>query len=577
MRIRGRFSNPLLRRVQRHTRVSTLFHVGSAELQPAEPVGGQALARPVTAFLPSAEVEPVPFRSPAPLTPSQAVPAAPPVQTYPAAPTPPPASLVRTPQAPPPAASSPVAQPAGSALSVAVPQPDAMKVDEDRNWKRLQTILRKHAEKEEPLQGQTEVQAPAAASQPSFAAQAEPSAKQPSIPQIKVPDKPTEIPSSAPVQRRASLVEELPAAPVERPPAGSLPPAHESKTQPPPVPPLKEFVKPEEAASTAPSQPASAPAGLPNLPAKRIPGDTPILAEKRPSSAPPLQAKAETAVGPKESAAQPPAPFQPQQASPAVSAFGQVEKPPQPEPPATAAEAPTIQVPRASLKPDLPGESAKETLIEKPAAVEVGFTNQALPEGESRPDKIPVVEPPPIPSAPRQAPTAPIIKSEPGQVPNQLASPPVKASLSGPVQLRSAPEPAGAPVQAVPLTQSVSPPAPPPIGQPIGEPLPGYVVPPAAPEEVTAAAPLESIWPVQRLPAAEPRAVPVEPSTPDAAPAVLPHDEQLGQMLQSVAPGLPSDSSVELVTPRKPRPPVAAKQTRPPLQPERPPSTPPDT
>jgi hypothetical protein len=51
---------------------------------------------------------------------------------------------------------------------------------------------------------------------------------------------------------------------------------------------------------------------------------------------------------------------------------------------------------------------------------------------------------------------------------------------------------------------------------------------------------------------------------------VLPHDEQVGQMLQSVAPGLPSESSVELVTPRKPRPSPPVKPAAAQLKPQPP-------
>lgn len=75
------------------------------------------------------------------------------------------------------------------------------------------------------------------------------------------------------------------------------------------------------------------------------------------------------------------------------------------------------------------------------------------------------------------------------------------------------------------------------------------------------AAPLQSVWPVQRYEAPSPAESPTIVSEPEFAPVFeeTVDDQEIQRVLQDVAVGQPTDSSVELITPHRPRPVAPAK------------------
>lgn len=568
MRIQRRLSNPLLRRVQRHTRISTLFRTSPAEPFPAETPRLPAI--PVAVDLPATVSAGTPVSD---LVAPPSVPAPAPVQTLPL-------PAARVPAAIPPAAYAPVAQPPTTAPPAPAPQVDAGKVEEERNWKRLQTIMRKHLEKEQPAQpdvGEAALPTPA---------------EPPPAPDREIREAPAEASPSAPVQRRSSLVEEFP----------SVPAARQAPPVPPPVTPGNPAKAPlsgvpQPMAPSASEPPVSArPAPAPRALSAPLPLDAP--AEPVAQPAPSLQRKLETPPAPESAipsapASQPPAAVVPRLVpeeaavsdAPAVLPVSPVQRHPAPAVPlapfpkdealpvqetapqekttraADLTETPTLQMPRTGLVGEPPPVPVQQEPAE-PAAPQEWVAPPAPPAGQ-----------PPAPVLQRQpeSPVAPTVSEAPVAQPSIPEREPstsqprlAKASLAGAQPLQRTPE-------AQPASQPPAPPPPPAVQgvppAPVSEPAefpPDTIAPPAAPVPPISTAPLESIWPVQRLPVApkpSPAASAEMPAVPET-PVVLPHNEHLGKILQSVSPGLPSESSVELVTPRKPRP-IAARQPPP--------------
>lgn len=84
-----------------------------------------------------------------------------------------------------------------------------------------------------------------------------------------------------------------------------------------------------------------------------------------------------------------------------------------------------------------------------------------------------------------------------------------------------------------------------------------------ADELQTQSLPLEEVWPVERLEPKSPmnvQKVETSPTVIQAQPVELPVEEtaQVQKLLQDVQPGQPTDLKLEVVTPRRPRPPVPA-------------------
>ncbi len=253
-----------------------------------------------------------------------------------------------------------------------------------------------------------------------------------------------------------------------------------------------------------------------------------------------------------------------------------------------AAEAPTLRIPRASLgleqaQPPVPPGELPRTFEQEIPAVTVRpeiATPTERPESQKLPGEPAAAIPRPgAPVIQRQTesypkaleqpgvqalpvvPGRPATRIPPGTPDRQAGEPPpplVKASLGGLPAVQRLPESNTVPAQTAPVPRSVEPASDRQPGPVAAEPLPSHVEP-------LPGASLEAVWPVQRLPDS---AIPSKPAPADAPaagehPEVLPHNEQVGQILQSVASGLPSDSLVELVTPRKPRPAPARKETLP--------------
>jgi hypothetical protein len=77
--------------------------------------------------------------------------------------------------------------------------------------------------------------------------------------------------------------------------------------------------------------------------------------------------------------------------------------------------------------------------------------------------------------------------------------------------------------------------------------------------------PLEAAWPVQRQIVEAQRAAPAPSTTGESIPEILGLEEhaQVREALREVVPGQPTDSPVEVITPRRPRPAPASLQERP--------------
>ncbi len=599
MRIHGRLSNPLLRRVQRHTRVSALFHATGREIAPDESRAAPSRVRPVQASLLPPEPVVAPFAAGTPLGEPAVLRPAPhaaPVQTFPA----PAAGESSVWQSAPLSTASSRTQPA-STPPVAASEANQGKAEEDRNWKRLQTIMRKHEEKQLAEQTGIESEPQPVTGQPQPTAEGE------------TPPEHTLVPSAAPIQRRTNVVEELPAAAI----AGQIAPlvVSEVPQQPvpaKPVPPLVEFgasgaAIPAASAGERQPSPSQAephlaegkhrpepapvpPAAEPAQPVQRtMEPAKPLPAAEATSEALPLSMETERA---QRKPAPQGLPEQPEAVT-APPGATQVETPtllPRPEAgpsgPA-AAEAPTLRIPRASLgleqaPPVQPSELPRTFEQETPAVIagpEIAAPterpeSQKLPgepavailrpgasvvqrQTESNPEALerPGVQAPPV------APDRPAVHTLQGTPDRQRGeSPPplVKASLGGASAIQRVPESSTVPPQAAPVPRPVVPAA--------VEPLPSHFEPLlGAPNAPLPGASLEAVWPVQRFPDTAISPKPVPPDVPAAgeAPEVLPHNEHVGQILQSVASGLPSDSLVELVTPRKPRPASERKETLP--------------
>lgn len=107
--------------------------------------------------------------------------------------------------------------------------------------------------------------------------------------------------------------------------------------------------------------------------------------------------------------------------------------------------------------------------------------------------------------------------------------------------------------------------APTPTSQPTSQPTKHLTTQPPAEEEIAALEPqwqprpLQDVWPVQRLEA--PPTPPEPPARPPSVPEALPTSseeatatEEIQWALADVAPGGPTTSSIEVITPRQPRP-----------------------
>jgi hypothetical protein len=77
--------------------------------------------------------------------------------------------------------------------------------------------------------------------------------------------------------------------------------------------------------------------------------------------------------------------------------------------------------------------------------------------------------------------------------------------------------------------------------------------------------PLEAVWPVQRQVAEVAQAAPAPSPVSEPAPGILGLEEhaQVREALREVVPGQPTDSAVEVITPRRPRPAPATLQEMP--------------
>lgn len=191
---------------------------------------------------------------------------------------------------------------------------------------------------------------------------------------------------------------------------------------------------------------------------------------------------------------------------------------------------------------------------------------------------------PPLPSFARPQPAA---KPAPGTVSRQPAAPPREAPMVAVARGRapgSAPtipapaappaEPATPPTEAMTVTPAVASPPAPSILQaeaaddtllaaPTESTPPGSGgAEPVAKETPVAGSPLQAVWPVQTVqraeaPATAPPAAPASPFPTPTEPPVrppTPQDFWVEERLAAVPPGMPTDSSVPLLRPRRPRP-----------------------
>lgn len=195
---------------------------------------------------------------------------------------------------------------------------------------------------------------------------------------------------------------------------------------------------------------------------------------------------------------------------------------------------------------------------------------------------------PPLPSFARPQPAA---KPAPGVVSRQPAAPPREAPMvavargRGPVKGETAVSPDTTlspptlPVEPTPTETAVAPPTPPSPAAPhvwrseadddtllATLPEPGLSgvkeIEPVAGEGPEGSSPLQTVWPVQTVqrveaPATTPPVLPASPFPAATEPPVrppTPQDFWVEERLATVPPGMPTDSSVPLLRPRRPRP-----------------------
>ncbi len=196
----------------------------------------------------------------------------------------------------------------------------------------------------------------------------------------------------------------------------------------------------------------------------------------------------------------------------------------------------------------VPTPALRQPAIEQSAPVSPAATGQEITQIQAASQ----------PASPSAAPTLPAARlveqaeSAPGSIP------PASGGLlqRQPEPLEPSPQPGETLPNATPVRPNpnfAQPPAP-------------QSQPPAAYEAETQLQPLEAVWQVERVPAA-----PVRPATPaPAAPSAYnppPVHAEVQRVLQETTPGQPTDSRVETLPPRLPRPSVSAQPpARPSLQ-----------
>jgi hypothetical protein len=392
----------------------------------------------------------------------------------------------------------------GSAQLEAEPssQPEAPPAGrEDRIWNRLQNIFRKHQEK----QAQEETAVGPAATSGSETATPEPEKQ------------------TGQVQRAQDPQPSLPAKARE---------AERASEQAPP-----------------PAQPPT-PAG-PARPEERLP-------EQRPASQPePERLEQVETISDRQA-------FSPGDETPAPDRSSLPPAPvkAQPTPPSleeVAASDQAFTEPAGVPEEELSGKPASEPQGEKPESTETMETRASQPE--TGPQATQISAPPTLQSEP----SSPAANLQPQPHITRTESPtvqPVEPGPSADQTLISRPTPSPGPPEMDRPTQFVS-------TAELTPPAEDYAL--QAPDEPEGQQahqplPLEEVWPVQHLQEREIPSVETRLPAPRAELAHSPEAHQVSSLLQDVTPGQPTDSAVEVVTPRRPRP-AAPVQTRPQEQP----------
>lgn len=378
---------------------------------------------------------------------------------------------------------SPAVQVPSQPASLPEPAPEPKSAEEeDRIWRRLQNIFRKHEEKrlaeEQSRSGAAEKETSLGSATEMPPTQAAPSAGAPGLQSDQV--------TSSPVQRLDKPVLQEKPASVSSPQPETLVSPRTARPRPPSI---VEVEASDRDLSGAGVKPPTSEARLkPQLPSLETP---PSPTSSTASSAETVSMEAEGA----------------------------------------AAE--------TLISPEVKTSLSEPAALEASAASEQAEAPPAHPPSEiSRiaPGKSPLEAQPPTPSGSKTASTA--LQRQLDQSPEQpspspqVGAPPTKEGARiAPPSARSLPPEA--------VLSSLSP-----------------ATPPEEVPEALQAVPLEEAWSVERL-----DVPPVEKSLsedrlppPSASLATSPEARQVSSLLQEVAPGQPTDSLVEIVTPRRPRP-----------------------
>jgi hypothetical protein len=133
------------------------------------------------------------------------------------------------------------------------------------------------------------------------------------------------------------------------------------------------------------------------------------------------------------------------------------------------------------------------------------------------------------------------------------ASESAAAGQAAPASAPGSPSP-----QPLPATEQRSAPAPLPDRQPLA-----FSETPPADADETATLPLEKVWPVQRQETPLAAAISAPPPIENTLALQPEEEQQLRQAVQKAKTGQPTNSSVEVILPRSPRPPALAKSASP--------------
>lgn len=232
------------------------------------------------------------------------------------------------------------------------------------------------------------------------------------------------------------------------------------------------------------------------------------------------------------------------------------------EPSAPETPAGELEIPRAeSPEPPAPDEAAAQAVQRTPQSPAASGPESV---GVERKLSRPLIQEQPLAGGSSQTPPAPEPVPSAARLPSieevETSDRPIDPDatlVAPPAALQRAPvkgAPAASPEPALPAVA--------PAAEEAAPSLPADVI--AAPEEAEPAAELQSMsleaaWPVQRLAEESSSAIasaPAEPPlpAPQAELAVSPQAHRVSSLLQQVEPGQPTDSAVEVVTPRRPRP-----------------------